>query len=63
MNPPTLPQKTFTDNLRETHTQAMTMGPTGPLVMFCVFVSSLSMNLVKGLCYVCEKCPSVLHRR
>jgi hypothetical protein len=64
MNPPTLPtdNRTFVEKIRETHAQTMNMGPTGPLVTFCVFVSSLSMNLYNGLRYLAVQCERLIRR-
>lgn len=64
MNPPTLPTDTrsFREKLRETHVQTMNMGPSGPLVVFCVFVSSFAMNLYTGIRSLANRCERLIRR-
>ena len=64
MNPPTQPtdSRSFVEKLRESHAQTMTMGPTGPLVMLCVFISTLTMNLYTGIRSLIQRCESLIRR-
>lgn len=64
MNPPTLSTdtRTFREKLLENHVQTMNMGPTGPLVAFCVFVSSLTMNLYTGMRSLITQCERLIRR-